>query len=52
MSTRFRYDNLIWPEIIEAVARNVDVQVPFGTIEEHVPHRPLYTDSIICLCRS
>ena len=43
----YRYDNLTWPEIKEAVAQNPVVLIPVGTIEDHGPHLPLNTDNVI-----
>lgn len=42
-----RYDELTWPEMREAVARQPVVLLPFGTVEDHGPHLPLNTDNII-----
>jgi len=47
MSFKYRYDDLTWPEIKDAVARNVAVLLPVGTIEDHGPHLPLNTDNLI-----
>jgi creatinine amidohydrolase len=47
MGFKYRYDDLTWPEIKEAVARNVAVLIPVGAIEDHGPHLPLNTDNII-----
>lgn len=44
---RFRYDELTWPEILEAIARQSVVLLPFGAVEDHGPHLPLNTDNVI-----
>jgi len=44
---KFRYDELTWPEMREAIARQPAVLLPFGTIEDHGPHLPLNTDNVI-----
>ena len=47
------YDELTWPEMREAIARQPVVLLPFGTIEDHGPHLPINTDNVIveALCR-
>jgi creatinine amidohydrolase len=45
--TRFRYEELTWPEMREAIARRPVVLLPFGAIEDHGPHLPLNTDNVI-----
>jgi creatinine amidohydrolase len=42
-----RYDELSWPEMREAIARQPVVLLPFGTVEDHGPHLPLNTDNVI-----
>jgi creatinine amidohydrolase len=42
-----RYDELSWPEMKSAIARQPVVLLPFGTIEDHGPHLPLNTDNVI-----
>jgi creatinine amidohydrolase len=42
-----RYDELTWPEMREAIARQPAILLPFGTIEDHGPHLPLNTDNVI-----
>jgi creatinine amidohydrolase len=42
-----RYDELTWPEMREAIARQPAVLLPFGTVEDHGPHLPLSTDNVI-----
>jgi creatinine amidohydrolase len=51
--TKIRYDELTWPEMREAIARQPVVLLPFGTIEDHGPHLPLNTDNVIveAICR-
>ena len=42
-----RYEELTWPEMREAIARQPVVLLPFGTVEDHGPHLPLNTDNVI-----
>jgi creatinine amidohydrolase len=42
-----RYDELTWPEIRQAIARQPVVLLPFGTVEDHGPHLPINTDNVI-----
>ena len=53
MSAKFRYDELTWPEMRQAVARQPVILLPFGTVEDHGPHLPLNTDNVIVesICR-
>src|SRR5919202_479943 len=44
---KFRYDELTWPEVKEAVAAKKAILIPIGSIEDHGPHLPLNTDNII-----
>lgn len=44
---KFRYDELTWPEMREAIARQPAVLLPFGTVEDHGLHLPLNTDNVI-----
>jgi creatinine amidohydrolase len=44
---KIRYDELTWPEMRDAVARQPVILLPFGTIEDHGPHLPLNTDNAI-----
>ncbi len=37
---------MTWPEV-EAVSRDVVVLIPTGSLEQHGPHLPLFTDSIL-----
>lgn len=46
MPTKYRYEELTWPEIREAAAQNRVAVLPIGTIEQHGPHLPLATDVI------
>ena len=50
---KYRYDELTWPEMREAIARQPVILLPFGTVEDHGPHLPLNTDNIIveAICR-
>jgi creatinine amidohydrolase len=45
--TKYRYDELTWPEMREAIARQPVVLLPFGTVEDHGPHLPINTDNVI-----
>lgn len=47
MPTKYRYEELTWPEIREAIARQPVVLLPFGTVEDHGPHLPINTDNVI-----
>ncbi len=51
--SKFCYDELTWPEMREAIARQPVILLPFGTVEDHGPHLPLNTDNIIveAICR-
>ena len=40
----YRFEELTWPEVREAVAANRVAVLPVGTIEQHGPHLPLVTD--------
>ena len=44
---KFRYDDLTWVEVREAVAAKKAILVPIGSIEDHGPHLPLNTDNVI-----
>lgn len=44
---KYRYDELTWPEIRQALTRQPVVLLPFGTVEDHGPHLPLNTDNVI-----
>lgn len=47
MSQKYRYEELTWPEMREAIARQPVVLLPFGSVEDHGPHLPLNTDNVI-----
>ena len=47
MSTKYRYDELTWPEMREAIAQQPVVLLPFGTVEDHGLHLPINTDNVI-----
>jgi creatinine amidohydrolase len=47
MPTKYRYDELTWPEMRDAIARQPAVLLPFGTVEDHGPHLPINTDNVI-----
>jgi len=47
MSTKYRYDELTWPEMRQVIAQQPVVLLPFGTIEDHGPHLPINTDHVI-----
>jgi creatinine amidohydrolase len=38
--------NLAWPDV-EALSRDIVVLIPTGSLEQHGPHLPLFTDSLI-----
>ena len=44
---KYRYEELTWPEMREAIARQPAVLLPFGAVEDHGPHLPLSTDNVI-----
>ena len=41
MSEKWRYENLKWPEINEAVEKGLVPVLPVGTVEQHGPHLPI-----------
>ncbi len=41
-----KLQNLTWPEV-DAVSRDMVVLIPTGSLEQHGPHLPLFTDSLI-----
>ena len=44
MAEKYRYEDLTWPEINEAVERELIPVLPVGTIEQHGPHLPTKMD--------
>ena len=44
---KYRYEELTWPEMRDAIARQPVVLLPFGAVEDHGPHLPLNTDNVI-----
>ncbi|NLS79260.1 MAG: creatininase family protein [Chloroflexi bacterium] len=42
--TEYRYNQLTWPEMNEAIAMQKVVLLPVGSTEQHGPHLPLETD--------
>jgi creatinine amidohydrolase len=44
---RRRLDELTWPEVRDAAARDAGVIVPVGATEQHGPHLPLSTDALL-----
>jgi len=44
---KYRYDELTWPEIGQALTWQPVVLLPFGTVEDHGTHLPLNTDNVI-----
>lgn len=47
MPQKCRYEELTWPQMREAIARQPAVLLPFGTVEDHGPHLPINTDNVI-----
>ncbi len=45
--TKYRYDELSWPEVKQAAADGKALLIPIGSIEDHGPHLPLNTDNVI-----
>lgn len=43
---KYRYDELTWPEVRQAVANDPVIVLPVGTTEQHGYHLPLMVDSI------
>lgn len=43
----YRYADLTWPEMKEAIAAQKVVILPVGTVEDHGPHLPLDTDNYL-----
>ena len=44
MAEKWRYENLRWPEVNEAVDKGLIVILPVGTVEQHGPHLPIKMD--------
>ena len=44
MLEKFRYEDLTWPEVNEAVEAGRIPILPVGAIEQHGPHLPLKID--------
>ena len=44
---KYRYDELTWPEMREAINRQPVVLLPFGTVEDHGYHLPISTDNVM-----
>ncbi len=44
---KYRYEELTWPEMRQAIVRQPVVLLPFGSVEDHGPHLPLNTDNVI-----
>jgi creatinine amidohydrolase len=44
---KWRYDELTWPEVAEALARQPVIILPFGTVEDHGRHLAINTDNVI-----
>jgi creatinine amidohydrolase len=44
---KYRYEELTWPEMRDAIARQPVVLLPFGAVEDHGPHLPLNSDNVI-----
>jgi creatinine amidohydrolase len=45
-SAPYRYAKLTWPEVNDAVRRDLVILVPVGAIEQHGPHLPIDTDNV------
>src|SRR5256714_6356179 len=46
-ATEYRYENLTWPEINDAIDMGKVCVIPCGAVEQHGPHLPLDVD-LIC----
>lgn len=42
-----RFELMTWPEVRDAIEREVPLILPVGSIEQHGPHLPLGTDSFV-----
>ena len=47
MKSKFRYEELSWPEIKEAIKDGKVVLLVLGSMEQHGPHLPVGTDSFL-----
>jgi creatinine amidohydrolase len=45
--TTHRLEQLAWPEVRDAIQRNLVVILPLGAIEQHGPHLPIDTDAYL-----
>ena len=45
MTDKYKYENLTWPEVNEAVEKGLIPILPVGTTEQHGPHLPIKMDS-------
>ncbi len=45
MTAKYKYENLTWPEVNEAVEKGLIPILPVGTTEQHGPHLPIKMDS-------
>ncbi len=48
MRTKYRYGEMTWPEVKEAMARPCVALVPIATLEDHGLHLPIDTDLLLC----
>ncbi len=44
MTEKWRYENLRWPEVNDAVENGLVPILPVGTVEQHGPHLPIKMD--------
>lgn len=44
MSDKYRFENLTWPEVNDAVQNGLIPILPVGTVEQHGPHLPIKMD--------
>jgi len=47
LKSKFRYEELSWPEIKEAIKDGKVVLLVLGSMEQHGPHLPVGTDSFL-----
>ncbi len=45
---KYRYGEMTWPEVKDAVAAHRVAVIPIATIEDHGPHLPIDTDLRLC----